>query len=79
MYNEELGEDFKREYFERNLKAAKISFVESMRTVAGAYLSDFGVEKNFDEGDISAAVAPGEIYQKKYRAGNFLFVEGGRK
>ncbi len=65
MYEEEPGEDFKREYFETNLKAAKIGFVESMRTVAKSYLNGFGVEKNFDAGDISAAVALGEICQEK--------------
>ena len=73
MYDEELSEDFKREYFETNLKAARIGFVESMRKVAGAYLNGFGVEKNFDAaikwyeeafdaGDISSAIALGEIY-----------------
>ena len=76
MYDEELSEDFKREYFETNLKAAQLGFVESMRAVASAYLKGFGVEKNFDaainwyekavdEGDISAAIALGEIYQEK--------------
>lgn len=76
MYNEELSEDFKREYFETNLKAAKIGFVESMRKVAASYLNGFGVEKNFDaaikwyekafdEGDSSAGIALGEIYQEK--------------
>ena len=76
MYDEELSEEVKREYFETNLEAAKIGFVESMRKVAGAYLNGFGVEKNFDaaikwyekafdEGDSSAAVALGEIYQEK--------------
>lgn len=65
MYDEEPSKDFKREYFETNLKAAKIGFVESMRKVAGAYFNGYGVEKNFDAGDISAAVALGEIYREK--------------
>ena len=76
MYGEELSEKVKKEYFETNLKAAKIGFVESMRTVAGLYMRGFGVEKNFDaaikwyekafdEGDSLAAVALGEIYQEK--------------
>ncbi len=79
MYDEELSEDFKREYFETNLKAAQLGFVESMRKVASAYLNGFGVEKNFDTaikwyekafdaGDILAAVALGEIYQEKNTA-----------
>ena len=76
MYDEELSEDFKREYFKTNLKAAGIGFVKTMRAVAKSYLNGFGVEKNFDEainryekaldaGDISAAIALGEIYQGK--------------
>lgn len=46
MYDEELSAEVKKEYFETNLKAAEIGMVESMCTVAGLYLSGFGVEKN---------------------------------
>lgn len=46
MYGEELSEDFKREYSETNLKAAKIGFVESMRAVAKSYLNGRGVPQD---------------------------------
>lgn len=76
MYDEEISEEVKKEYFEMNLKAAEIGFVEVMGEIAGMYLEGVGVEKNFDEavkwyekafgeGDSSAAVTLGRIYREK--------------
>ena len=76
MYDEEVSEEVKREYFEMNLKAIEIGFVEVMSEIAGMYLHGVGVEKNLDEainryekafseGDSSAAVALGRIYKEK--------------
>lgn len=73
LYGEEISEEIKKEYFEMNLKAAEMGFVESMSEVAGMYFKGFGVEKNFDEaikwlkkaideGDDSAAIALANIY-----------------
>ena len=49
MYDEEISEKVKKEYFEINLKAAEIGFVEVMSEIAGMYLHGVGVEKNLDE------------------------------
>lgn len=76
MYDEEISEEVKKEYFEMNLKAAEIGFVEVMGEIAGMYLEGVGVEKNFDEavkwyekafgeGDSSVAVTLGRIYREK--------------
>lgn len=73
MYGEEISDEVKEDYFETNLKAAKIGLVESMCEVANLYYIGFGVEKNLDEaikwlekavdeGDESAAVTLGRLY-----------------
>ena len=76
MYDEEVSEEVKKEYFEMNLKAVEIGFVEVMDEIAGMYLHGVGVEKNlveaikwyekaFSEGDDSAAAELGRIYREK--------------
>lgn len=75
MTYEEVDFQTKRKYFETNLKAAQIGFVEAINAVAKSYLEGKGVEQNIAKsitwfqkavcaGDVSAAVALGEIYYK---------------
>ena len=68
MYGEEISDEVKEDYFETNLKAAEIGFVESMRKVAGAYLNGFGVEKNFDAAiqEYSTAIRLNPAYADAY-------------
>ena len=87
MYDEEVSEEVKKEYFETNLKAAEIGFVEVMSEIAGMYLEGVGVEKNFDEavkwyekafgeGDSSAAVELGKIYREKNIEKSIFYLSG---
>ena len=87
MYDEEVTEEVKREYFEMNLKAAEIGFVEVMSEIAGMYLHGVGVEKNLDEainryekafgeGDSSAAVTLGRIYREKNIEKSIFYLSG---
>lgn len=87
MYDEEVSEEVKKEYFETNLKAAEIGFVEVMSEIAGMYLEGVGVEKNFDEavkwyekafgeGDSSAAVELEKIYREKNIEKSIFYLSG---